>query len=341
VRRRHTELAGAAVTALAPTLQAFFTDRLIRQRQASPQTVAAYRDTWRLLLAFAARRAGKQPGQLDIADLDAPLIGDFLDHLEHDRGNSPRTRNARLAAIHSRFGYAALQHPEHAEMIARVLAIPSKRFDKALVTYLTEDELDALLTAPDKTTWAGRRDHAMILLAAQTGLRISELTGLTCGDAHLGAGPHVSCHGKGRKQRITPITRTTVTVLRAWLAERHGDPGQPLFPNRTGGLLSRDAVEKRLAQHVSAAARECPSLKTKKVTAHTLRHTAAMRLLHAGVDTSVIALWLGHEQADTTQIYLHADLALKEKALARTTPPATRPGRYQPPDQLLAFLEAL
>jgi integrase len=329
------------MTALAPTLQAFFTDRLTRQRQASPQTIAAYRDTWRLLLAFTARRTGRQPGQLDFADLDAPLIGSFLDHLEHDRGNSPRTRNARLAAIHSMFGYAALQHPEHAESISRVLAIPPRRFDKALVTWLTEQELDALLAAPDKSTRAGRRDHAMIALAAQTGLRISELTGLTCGDVHLGSGPHVSCHGKGRKERITPLTKNTIAVLRAWLAERRGEPEQPLFPNRTGGRLSRDAVEKRLAQHVTTAAGDCPSLKTKNVTAHTLRHTAAMRLLHADVDTSVIALWLGHEQADTTQIYLHANLELKEKALARTTPANTKPGRYQPPDQLLAFLESL
>jgi integrase/recombinase XerD len=329
------------VTALAPALQAFFTDRLIRQRRASPATIAAYRDTWRLLIAYAASRAGKQPSQLDIADLDAPLIAGFLDHLERDRGNSPRTRNARLAAIHSLFSYTALRCPEHAQQIARVLAIPPKRFDKALVTWLTEPELDALLAAPDTTTRAGRRDHAMILLAAQTGLRISELTGLTCADVHLGAGPHVTCHGKGRKQRITPLTKVTVAVLRAWLTERGSQPGQPLFPARDGGRLSRDAVERRLARHTAAATDNCPSLKTKNITAHTLRHTAAMRLLHAGVDTSVIALWLGHEQAETTQIYLHADLALKEKALARTTPPDARPGRYRPPDQLLAFLEAL
>jgi site-specific recombinase XerD len=329
------------VTALAPTLQAFFTDRLARQRHASGQTVAAYRDAWRLLLAFAARRTGKQPSALDIADLDAPLIGDFLNYLEQDRGNGPRTRNARLAAVRSMFAYAALRHPEHAETIARVLAIPAKKFDRALVTWLTEPEVNALLAAPDKTTWAGRRDHAMLALAAQAGLRVSELTGLTRGDVFLGTGPHVSCHGKGRKQRITPLATVTVGVLRAWLAERHGEPVQPLFPNRTGGQLSRDAVEKRLAQHVAAAAAECLSLKAKNVTAHTLRHTAAMRLLHAGVDTSVIALWLGHEQADTTQIYLHADLELKEKALARTTPTNTKPGRYKPPDPLLAFLESL
>jgi integrase/recombinase XerD len=329
------------VTALAPTLQAFFTDRLARQRQASPHTIAAYRDTWRLLLGYAAAQAGRQPSELDLADLDAPLIGKFLDHLERERGNGIRTRNARLAAVHSLFRYAALRHPEHAEVIARVLAIPPKRYDKALVTWLTEPELAALLAAPDRSTWAGRRDHALLLLAAQTGLRISELTGLTIGDVHLGAGAHVSCTGKGRKQRITPLTTSTVAVLRTWLAERGGQPHQPLFPNRTGGRLSRDAVERRLAKHTAAAAARYPSLNAKTVTAHTLRHTAAMRLLHAGTDTSVIALWLGHEQAETTQIYLHADLALKERALARTKPPDARPGRYRPPDKLLTFLEAL
>lgn len=329
------------MTALAPTLQAFFTDRLARQRDASPHTIAAYRDTWRLLLGFAAARTGKQPFQLDIADLDAPLIGAFLNHLERDRGNSPRTRNARLAAIHSLFAYAALRCPEHADLIARVLAIPAKRHDKALVTWLTEAEVAALLAAPDRSTWAGRRDHALILLAAQTGLRVSELTGLTISDLHLGPGAHVSCRGKGRKDRITPLTTSTTAVLRAWLAERGGQPEQPLFPTRAGGRLSRDAIEHRLAKHATAAAAHCPSIRHKKITAHTLRHTAAMRLLHAGTDTSVIALWLGHEQAETTQIYLHADLTLKEQALARTTPPHTKPGRYQPPDQLLAFLEAL
>ena len=329
------------MTALAPTLQAFFTDRLTRQRQASSHTIAAYRDTWRMLLSFAARHAGKQPTQLDLGDLDAPLIGAFLDHLEHERGNSVRTRNARLAAIHSLFRYAALRHPEHAEMIARVLAIPPKRYDKALVTYLTEPEVNALLAAPDRATWAGRRDHTLILLAAQTGLRISELTGLTIGDVHLGTGAHVSCTGKGRKQRITPLTTTTTAVIRAWLTERRGEPSQPLFPTRTGRRLSRDAVERRIAKHTTTAAARCPSLNAKTVTAHTLRHTAAMRLLHAGTDTSVIALWLGHEQAETTQIYLHADLALKERALARTKPPDVKPGRYRPPDKLLDFLEAL
>jgi site-specific recombinase XerD len=326
---------------LAPTLQAFFTDRLTRQRQASPNTIAAYRDTMRLLVEFAAKRTGKQASALDVDDLDAPLIGSFLDHLERERANSVRTRNARLAAIRSLFRYAALRHPEHAETIERVLAIPPKRFERALVTFLTEPELDALLKAPDRTTWTGRRDHALLLLAAQTGLRASELTALTRGDIHLGPGPHVSCLGKGRKQRITPLTAPTVAVLRAWMAERAGQPGAPLFPTATGRSLSRDAIERRLAKHAATATAAHPSLAAKKVTAHVLRHTAAMRLLHAGVDTSVIALWLGHEQIDTTQIYLHADLALKERALARTTPLNGKPGRYRPADALLAFLETL
>ena len=329
------------MSALAPTLQAFFTDRLVRQRQASPQTIAAYRDTWRLLLVFAAQRTATPPSKLDIADLDAPLVGAFLDHLKRDRGNSVRTRNARLAAIRSLFRYAALRHPEHAELIARVLAIPPKRFERSLVTFLTADEVDALLAAPDRTTPTGRRDHALLLLAVQTGLRVSELIGLRYADVHLGTGAHVSCSGKGRKQRITPLTGGTVAVLRVWLAERGGGPADPLFPTRTGTPLSRDAIERRLARYTAAAAAGCPSLRAKRVSAHVLRHTAAMRLLQAGVDTSVIALWLGHERLDTTQIYLHADLALKERTLARTTPPDTKPGRYRPSDTILAFLDGL
>jgi site-specific recombinase XerD len=329
------------MTALAPTLQAFFTDRLVRQRHASGHTVAAYRDTLRLLLGYAAERTARAPSALDIADLDAPLIGGFLDHLEHERGNSVRTRNARLAAIHSLFRFTALAHPEHAASIARVLAIPPKRCDQALISYLTEPEVDALLASCDPATWTGRRDHALLLLAVQTGLRISELTGLTRADAHLGAGAHVACHGKGRKDRITPLTSGTIAVLRDWLAEHHADPGAPLFPTRRGTPLSRDAIEHRLVHYTELAADRCPSLHGKTVTAHVLRHTTAMRLLHAGVDTSVIALWLGHVSVETTQIYLHADLELKEQALARTRPPNSRTGRYQPRDHLLAWLEAL
>ncbi len=329
------------MTALAPTLQAFFTDRLIAQRQVSGHTIAAYRDTLRLLLRYAEARTGKAPSQLDLADVDAPLIAGFLDHLERDRRNSVRTRNARLAAVHSLFRFAALTHPEHAESIARVLAIPPKRFDRALISYLTEPEVDALLTVCDVGSWTGRRDHALLLLAVQTGLRISELIGLTATDLHLGTGAHVSSHGKGRKDRITPLSPGTVTVLRDWLHEQPRSTTRPLFPTRRGAPLSRDAIEHRIAYYTGKAVITCPSLQGKTVTAHVLRHTTAMRLLHAGVDTSVIALWLGHVNVDTTQIYLHADLELKEQALARTRPPNGRVGRYNPPDKLLNWLEEL
>lgn len=329
------------MTTLAPTLQTFFTDRLIRQRQASAHTIAAYRDTFRLLLAFAETHTGTPPARLSIDDLDAPLIGAFLDHLEHDRGNSVRTRNARLAAIHSLFRYAALQHPEHSHAIQRVLAIPPKRFDRAIVNYLSDSEIDALLAAPDRTRWIGRRDHTILATMIQTGLRASELVGLDCGDAALGIAAHVSCLGKGRKQRITPLTKTTAALLSAWIAERGSQPTDPLFPSRAGSRLSRDTLERRVAKHVATAALSCPSIATKTVSPHTLRHTAAMRLLGAGVETTVIALWLGHETVATTQIYVHADLVLKEQALARTAPIDTTPGRYQPDDTLIAFLEGL
>jgi integrase/recombinase XerD len=329
------------MTTLAPTLQAFFTDRLIRQRHASDHTIAAYRDTFRLLLAFAEQRTGSAPSALKVADLDAPLVSGFLDHLEDDRGNSSRTRNARLAAIHSLFRHAALRHPEDAAVIQRVLAIPPKRSDRAIITYLDDTEVSALLAAPDQGTWTGRRDHAMLATAIQTGLRASELTSLLVSDVHLGTGAHVNCLGKGRKQRITPLTASTVTTLKNWLAEHASLPASPLFPTRTGTRLSRDALERRLARHAATAALSCPTLAEKKVSPHVMRHTAAMRLLAAGVDTTVIALWLGHESPATTQIYIHADLALKEKALARTAPLDASAGRYQPPDAVMAFLKSL
>lgn len=329
------------MTALAPTLQAFFTERLLSQRDASAHTVAAYRDTFRLLLGFAAQQAGKPPSALDFTDLDAPVVGTFLDHLERSRHNSIRTRNNRLAAIHSLFVYAALRHPEHAASIQRVLAIPAKRFERNLVTYLSESEVDALLAACDRTTWTGRRDHAMLVLALQTGLRISELVTLTVTDLVLGPGARIHTVGKGRKERHTPLVRATTAVLRAWTAERRGAPDEPLFPTRTGRRLSRDAVERRIDLYASRAKQACPSIASKHVTAHTLRHTAAMRLLVAGVDVSVIALWLGHQQVSTTNIYLHADMTQKERAIARVRSPDTRPGRYRPPDTVLAFLEAL
>ncbi|MCA1697896.1 MAG: site-specific integrase [Actinobacteria bacterium] len=329
------------MTALAPSLQSWFTDRLIRERNASPHTIASYRDTIRLLLTYASQQLGVEPSKLDLDQLDAPLIGAFLDHLETDRGCGARTRNTRLAAIRTFYRYSALRHPEHAATIERVLQIGPKRHERALVTFLTEPELDALLDAPDRSTWIGRRDHAIITLLAQTGLRASELTGLRGGDIHLGTGAHATTIGKGRKHRITPLTKATVAMLNVWQAERHGHGSEPLFPTSTGKPLTRKALARRITKHTSRAAESCPSLREKAITPHVLRHTAAMRLLHAGIDTSVIALWLGHEQVETTQMYLHADLALKERALAKTKPLDSKPGRYRPPDALLDFLELL
>jgi integrase/recombinase XerD len=329
------------MSALAPTLQAFFTDRLINQRAASPNTISAYRITFCLLLRFASQRTSKAPSKLDIAELDAPLIAAFLDHLQHERGNSVATRNNRLAAIHSLFGYLALHHPEHAASIQRVLAIPSKRTERNLLTYLTEPEVDALLSACDQSTWTGRRDHAMFALTIQTGLRISELAGLTRQDITLATGANVHTIGKGRKERRTPLTPPIRTVLKAWLKECAAAPTDPLFPTITGNQLSRDAIERRLARHLTIAAASCPSIKAKRITMHTLRHTAAMRLLLAGNDITVIALWLGHEQISTTNVYLHADMTHKQQAIDRTKPLTAKPGRYRPPDALIAFLQAL
>lgn len=329
------------MSTFGPTLEAFFIQRLIAQRRSSPHTIAAYRDTFCLLLGFIEHETGKAPAALRFEDLDAPTIGTFLDHLERARGNSVRTRNARLSAIHSLFRFAALRHPEHAGLIGRILAIPSKRFERGIVSFLDDNEVDSLLQAPDRRSFLGRRDHALLLVAIQTGLRVSELTALTCEDVVLGTGACVHCRGKGRKERATPLTTTTAAVLAAWLKERGAGPTDPLFPTRQGAALSRYGVTLLVAKHVQAAVKHCPSLAQKKVSPHVLRHTAAMRLLHAGVDTSVIALWLGHEGIETTQIYLHADLSLKERALERTTPIGSEPGRYRPADTLLAFLEGL
>jgi len=330
------------MSSLAPTLQAFFTDRLINQRRSSPFTVAAYRDTFRLLLAFIYQHNGKAPSALGMDDLSAPIIGAFLEHLEQRRGNTVRTRNARLAALHSFFRFASFRHPEHAALIQRVLAIPLKRYDRALVTFLTRPEIDALVAAPDRSTWMGRRDHTLMLAAVQTGLRVSELAKLDGQDVRLDAGAHVRCHGKGRKERVTPLTPQTVAALRVWIQERGGEPADALFPTSGGRRLSTDAIALLVGKYAAIAQHSCPSLRAKQISPHVLRHTCAMQLLQAGVDTSVIALWLGHEQIQTTQIYLHADLSLKERALARTAPPSVEaPARYRPPDKLLAFLESL
>jgi len=325
----------------AGLLEAFFSDRLMRQRRVSPHTIASYRDTFRLLLEFVRRRLKKQPSALAIEDLDAPLIGAFLDHLEKERQNTTRSRNTRLAAIHSFFRYLAMEEPTRSAVIQRVLAMPSKRYDRRQVGFLTRPEMAALLAAPKRDTWAGRRDHALLLVALRTGLRVSELIGLRCEDIVLGTGAHVRCAGKGRKERCTPLRKETVATLRPWLKERGGVPTDPAFPNARGGSLSRDGVEYLLAKHIAVARKQCPSLGTKRVSPHVLRHSSAMDLLQHGIDRTVIALWLGHESVETTQIYVEANLEMKEKALAKTAPLNTRPGRYHPDDRLLEFLNAL
>jgi site-specific recombinase XerD len=328
-------------TKFSVLLQAFFTDRLMRQRQVSPETIASYRDAFCLLFRFVQQHLSKAPSVLEIEDLDAPLIVAFLCWLENERGNCARTRNARLAAIHSFFKYAALHDPIHSALIHRVLAIPGKRHDRVPVEYLTRPETEALLAAPDQTTWAGRRDRALMLLTVQAGLRVSELIGLDCQDIVLGNGAHVHCKGKGRKERCTPLRKETIETLDAWLRERNGRPSDPLFPNARGGRLSRDGVEYLLRKNLLIAMQSCPSLKNKRLSPHVLRHTAAMDLLQHGVDRSVIALWLGHETLETVDVYVHADLQMKERALAKTLPLNVSGGRYRPDDQLLAFLKSL
>lgn len=329
------------MSAVAPTLEAYFIERLRTQRNASPRTVAAYRDTWRLLLGFVSRETGKDPSQFDFSDLSAARIGDFLQWLEETRHNTVRTRNARLAAIHAFFHYAAYRHPEHAALIQHVLAIPAKRFEQPHIDFLTEAESAALLNAVDQKTWVGRRDYALLMMLLQTGLRVSEVTGLTIADVDLGSSAVVRCTGKGRKQRATPLATATVATLKAWLTEWRGADHQPLFPTVRGNRLSTDAVQWLLTKYAERARGACPTLARKHLTPHVLRHTCAMNLLRSGVDITVIALWLGHESLQATQIYIHADMAIKEQAIARTAPMDVKPGRYRPPDTLLAFLESL
>jgi len=322
-------------------LETFFMARLMRQRQASPHTIASYRDTFRLLLQYAQQRLRKEPSQLTLPDLDTEFLGSFLDYLEQKRDNSVRSRNVRLAAIHSFFRYVALHAPEYSALAQRVLAIPSKRYVRRPVCFLTPVEIDALLAAPDLNTRSGRRDRALLLLAVQTGLRASEVIGLRCEDIVLGTGAHVQCLGKGRKARCTPLRKETVTVLRCWLRERQGQPSDPLFPTTRSRALGHDGLEYLLSKHLAVARRHCPSLIKKRVTFHSLRHSLAMNLLHHGVDRSVIALWLGHENVETTSIYLQADMQLKEQALAKTVAARTRTSRYRPSDRVLAFLNTL
>lgn len=325
----------------ASLLERFFTQRLMQQRQVSPHTISSYRDTFCQFLKFIQKRRHLPPSRLSFEEIDAPLVVAFLDDLEKRQGISVRSRNLRLTAIHSFFRYAAFEAPANSAQIQRVLAIPSKRFTRTLVPFLTRAEVDALLVAPDQRTWSGRRDHAFILVAVQTGLRLSEMTGLKREDLILGAGAHVRVIGKGRKERCTPIAKSTLAVLNAWLREQQRGDGQVLFPSARGERLSVHGVQYLLKKHRLIAARNCPSLKQKRVTVHRLRHTMAMDLLQSGVDRSVIALWLGHESVETTQIYLDASLAMKEQALAKTTPRQGRPGRYRPSDRLLDFLNGL
>jgi site-specific recombinase XerD len=330
-----------ARASFAVLLERFFTQRLMQQRQASAHTIASYRDTFKMLLQFVQKRLHKTPSALALEDIDAPLVAAFLDDLEVGRGVTARTRNLRLTAVHSFFRYASYEAPTHAAQIARVLAIPAKKFTRGLVAFLSRAEVDALLGTPDHRTWSGRRDHALMLLAVQTGLRLSELTGLRCDDVNLETGSHVRVIGKGRKERCTPLSKSTRAVMAAWLREPPRAADQPVFPNARGGPLSSHGVQYLLAKHVEAASAQCTSLKRKRVSPHVLRHTTAMDLLQAGVELSVIALWLGHESIETTQIYLDANLELKEQMLAKTTPPDGKPGLYKPDDALLAFLKGL
>lgn len=326
---------------LPALLQRFFTDRLQSQLGASPHTVASYRDAFRLLLVFASKRLRRTPSRLCVEDLDTTLLGAFLEHLEHGRANTPKTRNTRLAALRSFFRFVAYAEPACSLQCQRVLAIPTKRHERRPVEFLTEKETTALIAAPDPAMWIGRRDRTLLLVAAQTGLRNAELRSLRCRDVILGTGAHVRCSGKGRKERCTPLRRDVAVVVEAWLAERGASPDAPVFPSSRGGFLSADALQQLVARHVASASTTCSSLGGRSITPHTLRHTTAMTLLHRGVDETVIALWLGHESTETTQIYLHADMRLKERALSYADSSGAAPARFRPKDRLLAFLEGL
>ena len=325
----------------ASLLQSFFTDRLLRQMRASPNTVASYRDTFRLLLRYTAERLKKAPSELSLDDVDAPLVLDFLDWLEAERKVTPRTRNNRLAALRSFFRHVSMSEPAQALRCQRILAVPQKRAQKRTIDFLSREEIEALVAAPDKTMWIGRRDRTLLLVLVQTGLRVSELTSLRCESVVLGTGAHVQCDGKGRKRRCTPLRRDAIDALTAWLEEHRAGPQTPLFPSSRGGRLSTDAVERLVVKHAKIAGNRCPSIVEKNVTPHVLRHSAAMALRQEGVDLSVIALWLGHESVETTQMYLHADIRMKEKALALTTPIGGEARRFQPDDALIAYLESL
>jgi site-specific recombinase XerD len=331
----------SAIVNFSALLERFFLQRLMQQRQVSPHTISSYRDTFCRLLRFTQQHLRRAPTQLSFEQITAPLVCKFLDHLEKHDGVSIRTRNLRLTAIHSFFRYAAFEAPQHSAQIQRVLAIPSKRFTRTLVSFLTRPEVDALLAAPDRRVWAGRRDHAFMLIAVQTGFRVSEMTGLKRDDLSLGTGAHLRVIGKGRRERCTPLAKATRSVLNAWLREPPRGEDNILFPNARGGRLSVHGVQYMLTKHRNVAATSCPTLNQKRVTVHRLRHTMAVDLLQEGVDQSTIALWLGHQHVQTTQIYLDATLAMKERALDKVTPHQGRPSRYRPDDRLLTFLKNL
>lgn len=326
---------------LPALLQRFFTERLQSQLGASPHTVASYRDTFRLLLVFASTRLKRAPSQLRVDDLSAALVGAFLHHLEHERSSTPKTRNLRLTAVRAFFRFVAYAEPACSLQCQQILAIPNKRHERPTVEFLTEDETAALVVAPDPVMWIGRRDRTLLQIAVQTGLRSAEIRTLRCCDVQVGGGAYVRCLGKGRKTRCTPLRRDVAAALEAWLREQNGRPDDPVFPSSRGGFLSADALQALVSRHVATASAKCPSLQGRTITPHTLRHSAAMDLLRRGVDLTVIALWLGHESVETTQIYLHADMRLKERALGHADPAGASPARFKPPDHLLAFLESL
>ncbi|SOK27368.1 Tyrosine recombinase XerD [Mycobacterium simulans] len=329
------------MNALAIELQTYFTTFAHAQRDLAANTISAYRDTWRMLIKYLADTTRTRAEHIDFNNVDAEHVCAFLDYLENERGNTVTTRNSRLCAIRAVLGHAVANHPEHAATITRVLAMPPKRHPLPMLEFLTTTEADALINAPDRARWTGRRDHALLVLAIQTGLRVSELCSLRTCDARLGPAPNITCTGKGRRKRTTPLTATTAAVMSGYLTERATHPGDALFCGPTGGQLSRDALEHRLAIHLTTAAANCPSIAEKHVTLHTLRHTAAMNLLAQGVDAAVIALWLGHQRTQSTDAYLHADMNIKQAAIDRTRPPNTKPGRYHPEPDILAWLATL
>jgi site-specific recombinase XerD len=326
---------------LAALLQRFFFERLMSQLGASAHTVASYRDTFRLLLAFASKRLGRSPSRLSLEDIDAALLTDFLDNLERERANTVKTRNIRLAAVRSFFHFVAYAEPAYSLHCQRILAIPTKRHERKPVDFLTDEETTALVAAPDRNTWIGRRDHTLLLVATESGLRSAELRSLRRRDVGLGTGAHVRCFGKGRKTRCTPLRREVTAAVESWLTECGSGPDEPVFPSSRGGFLSADALQRLVARHVATASAKCSSLAGHSITPHTLRHTTAMALLRRGVDQTVIALWLGHESTETTQVYLHADMRLKERALGHSAPRGAPPSRFKPPDPLLVFLQSL